>query len=243
MTGHLTWTELKLLVREPLVLILSLMFPILLMVLLVTAFRDHTGSVFADLDGDVFYVTAYLGAAVAVMGFMGTPTHLAGYRESGVLRRFRAAGVGAPALVVSQTAVLAVLAVVGAAAMIVLAYAGFNLAAPASIGGVVAAFAAGVLAFAGIGTFLGSVMPSARAAQGLGLLLFLGTFLLVGGGPPPGVLPGVVNDIAAWTPIGLLIDAIRAPWADGALDGPAMAVLVAIATVGFALATRRLRRT
>jgi ABC-2 type transport system permease protein len=243
MTAYLTWTELKLLAREPLVLVLSLMFPILLMVLLVTAFRDHAGAVFANLTGDVFYVTAYLGAAVAVMGFMGTPTHLAGYRESGVLRRFRAAGVRAPALVVSQTAVLAVLAVVGAAAMIVLAYAGFDLASPEWIGGVLAAFAVGILAFAGIGALLGSVMPSSRAAQGLGLLLFLGTFLLVGGGPPPGVLPDLVKDIAAWTPTGLLIEAIRSPWAGGGLDWPAMVTLAAVAVAGFALATRRLARS
>lgn len=243
MTVYLTWTELKLLAREPLVLVLSLMFPILLMVLLVTAFRDHAGAVFANLTGDVFYVTAYLGAAVAVMGFMGTPTHLAGYRESGVLRRFRAAGVRAHSLVVSQTAVLAVLAVVGAAAMIVLAYAGFDLAAPASIGGVVAAFAVGILAFSGIGALLGSIMPSSRAAQGLGLLLFLGTFLLVGGGPPPGVLPDLVKDIAAWTPTGLLIDAIRGPWAGSGLDWPAMATLAAVAAAGFTFATRRLGRS
>jgi ABC-2 type transport system permease protein len=241
-TAYLTWTEIKLLAREPLVLVLSLLFPILLMVLLVTAFRDHAGAVFADLSGDVFYVTAYLGAAVAVMGFMGTPTHLAGYRDSGVLRRFRAAGVRAPSLVASQTVVLAVLAVIGAAAMLVLAYAGFDLAAPESISGVVAAFAVGVLAFAGIGALVGSVMPSARAAQGLGLLLFLGTFLLVGGGPPPGVLPDLVKDIAAWTPTGLLIDAIRSPWAGGGLDGTAMATLAAVAVIGFALATRRLAR-
>jgi ABC-2 type transport system permease protein len=90
---------------------------------------------------------------------------------------------------------------------------------------------------------LGSIMPTARAAQGLGLLLFLGTFLLVGGGPPPGVLPDLVKDIAAWTPTGLLIDAIRSPWAGGGLDGPAMVTLAAVAAAGFALATRRLTRS
>lgn len=127
--------------------------------------------------------------------------------------------------------------------MIVLAYAGFDLAAPESIGGVLAAFAAGILAFAGIGTLLGSVMPSSRAAQGLGLLLFLGTFLLVGGGPPPGVLPDLVKDIAAWTPTGLLIDAIRSPWAGGGLDWPAMVTLACVAVAGFTFAARRLARS
>jgi ABC-2 type transport system permease protein len=242
MTAYLTWTEVKLLAREPHVLVLSLMFPILLMFLLAAAFSDHGGPVFANLDGTQFYVTAYLSASIAVMGFMGTPTHIAGYRENGVLRRFRAAAIPSSAVVFSQAAVLALLAVVGAAAMLVLAYVLFDIPGPASVLGVIAAFVVGILAFAGIGTLLGTIMPGARSAQGLGLLLFFGTFLLVGGGPPPGVFPQLLNDITSWTPIGLLIDAIRSPWAGNGLDVTAMVTLVAIAAVTFALATRRLAR-
>ncbi|MFC4857802.1 ABC transporter permease [Actinophytocola glycyrrhizae] len=243
MTTYLTWTEVKLLAREPLVLVLTLMFPILLMVLLAAAFADHSGPVFADLDGTQFYVTAYLSAAISVMGFMGTPTHLAGYREAGVLRRFRTAAIPSRAVVFSQAAVLALLALVGAVVMLALAYALFDIAAPASPVGVAAAFAVGILAFAGIGTLLGSLMPGARSAQGLGLLLFFGTFLLVGGGPPPGVFPDALNAITSWTPTGLLINAIRSPWAGDGLNIPAMVTLVLIAAAGFALATRRLSRS
>lgn len=243
MTTYLTWTEIKLLAREPLVLVLTLMFPILLMFLLAAAFADHGGPVFADLDGTQFYVTAYLGAGIAMMGFMGTPTHLAGYRESGVLRRFRAAAISARAVVFSQAAVLALLAMFSAVVMLALAYAVFDIAAPASPLGVAAAFAAGILAFAGIGTLLGAIMPGTRSAQGLGLLLFFGTFLLVGGGPPPGVFPEAMNAVTAWTPTGLLLDAIRSPWAGNGLDVPAMVTLVLVAAAGFALASRRLTRS
>jgi ABC-2 type transport system permease protein len=242
MTRYLTWTEVKLLAREPLVLVLTLMFPILLMVLLAAAFADHGGPVFADLDGTQFYVTAYLGAAIAMMGFMGTPTHLAGYREGGVLRRFRAAAIPSHAVVVSQAAVLALLAVVGAVVMLALAAVLFDIAGPASPAGVAAGFAVGILAFAGIGTLLGAVMPGARSAQGLGLLLFFGTFLLVGGGPPPGVFPAALNAITSWTPTGLLINAIRTPWAGNGLHVPAMVTLLLVAAACFALATRRLSR-
>jgi ABC-2 type transport system permease protein len=242
MTAYLAWTEVKLLAREPIVLVVSLMFPILLMVLLLASFSGDNDPVFVGLDGTDFYVTSYLGAAIAAMGFMGTPTHVAGYRDSGVLRRFQAAGVPSRALVVSQVAVLAILAVVGAAAMIGLAYSGFDLATPESVVGVAAGFAVGVVAFAAIGVLLGSLMPTARAAQGLGLVLFFGTFFLVGGGPPPGVLPDTLNDIAGWTPTGLLVDAIRTPWTDGGLDTTAMVTLAVIAAAGFALAARRLAR-
>jgi ABC-2 type transport system permease protein len=243
MTAYLAWTEVKLLAREPIVLVVSLMFPILLMVLLLASFSGDNDPVFVGLDGTDFYVTSYLGAAIAAMGFMGTPTHVAGYRGSGVLRRFQAAGVPSRSVVVSQVAVLAILAVVGAAAMIGLAYSGFDLATPESVAGVAAGFAVGVVAFAAVGVLLGSLMPTARAAQGLGLVLFFGTFFLVGGGPPPGVLPDTLNDIAGWTPTGLLVDAIRTPWTDGGMDITAMVALAVMAAAGFALAARRLARS
>lgn len=243
MTAYLAWTEVKLLAREPIVLVVSLMFPILLMVLLLASFSGDNDPVFVGLDGTEFYVTSYLGAAIAAMGFMGTPTHVAGYRDSGVLRRFQAAGVPSRSLVVSQVAVLAILAVVGAAVMIGLAYSGFDLATPESVAGVAAGFAVGVVAFAAVGVLLGSLMPTARAAQGLGLVLFFGTFFLVGGGPPPGVLPDTLNDIAGWTPTGLLVDAIRTPWTDGGMDITAMVALAVMAAAGFALAARRLARS
>lgn len=243
MTGRVVWTELKLLFREPLVLVVSLLFPVLLMVLLLASFSGDTDPVFAGVGGSEFYVTAYLAAAVAAMGFMGTPTHLASYRSAGVLRRFRAAGVPAHALIAAQTAVIATLAVVGAVIMLALAYAGWDVARPVSVAGVVLGFVLGILAFAAIGTLLGALMPTARAAQGLGLLLFFGTFFLVGGGPPPGVLPDALNTAAGWTPTGLLVDAIRSPWIGRGDDVVALTTLALITVVAGGLAIRRFTRT
>lgn len=242
MNREIVWIELKLLTREPLVLVVSLLFPVLLMVLLLASFNGDTDPVFVGIAGTDFYVTSYLAAAIAAMGFMGTPTRLASYRDSGVLRRFRAAGVPASSLMFAQVVVVAMLAAVGGAVMLALAYAGFDLAAPKSIAGVVAGFAVGILAFAALGAFLGSIMPTARAAQGLGLLLFFGTFFLVGGGPPPGVLPHALNTAAGLTPTGLLVDAIRSPWIGHGNDIPALLSLAAITVLGSALAVRRLAR-
>lgn len=236
MTSAIIWTELKLLWREPLILVVSLLFPVLLMVLLLVSFEGDTDPVFRGIGGTEFYVTSYLAAAIAAMGFMGTPTHLAAYRHTGVLRRFQAAGVAGTSLMLAQAAVTAMLATVGAVVMLALAYAGFDLAAPASAAGVALGFAAGIVAFAALGSFLGAVMPSPRAAQGFGLLLFFGTFFLVGGGPPPGALPDALNTVAGYTPTGMLVEAIRAPWTGGG-DIAAVASLAGIA-VAAALATR-----
>lgn len=243
MTRQLVRTEIRLLLREPLVVVFSLAFPATMMVLLLVSFGGENSPVFAGGDGTVFYVTAYLGAAVAVLGLMGTPAHLASYRASGVLRRFRAAGFPSHSVVVSQVVVMAVLAVIGAGIQLVIAFLGFGLSAPESITGVVLAFVVGIGAFAALGALLGSLLPSAPAAQGIGLVLFFGTFFLVGGGPPPGVLPDIVNTVAGYTPTGMLVDSIRSPWIGQGDDAGALLLLAVIAVAAGLLAIRRLRRT
>lgn len=240
MTAALIWTEIKLLTREPLVLVVSLAFPVLLMVLLMGSFTGEEEPVLGDIAGQDFYLLSYLAAAVAVMGFMGVPTHLAAYRQGGVLRRFIAAGVPATALIAAQLAVLAVLSVVSAAIMIPLAYAVFELSAPVGVPGAALGFGLGILAFGAIGTLLGSLLPTPRLAQGLGLLLFFGTFFLAGGGPPPNLLPDAVNSAADVTPVGMLINAIRTPWTGDGLHIAAMLGLITIALAGFVLTFRRL---
>lgn len=242
MAWHLTRTEVSLLFREPLVLVVSLLFPILMMLLLLVSFGGHVDPAFEGVGGTEFYVPTYLAAAISVMGYMGVPTHLAAYRSSGVLRRFQAAGVPASSLVLAQVAVTGGLAVIGGALMLLLAWAGFDPAAPVSPAGVLSGFALGVLAFAALGALLGSLMATARAAQGLGLLLFFGTFFVVGGGPPPGALPDWLNTCAKWTPTGLLVTAIRSPWTGSGWDLAAMTTLAVITVVGIAFAVRRLAR-
>lgn len=242
MTTALTWIEIKLLAREPLTLVVSLLFPTVLMLLLLASFGSEPDEAFAGLGGTDFYVPSYLGAAIAVMGFAGIPTRLASYRQEGVLRRFRAAGVPAGPLMASQAVLTAVLSVLGAAVMLALAYTGFDMAPPVSVPGTLLGFAVGVVAFSALGLFLGSMIPTARAAQGVGLLLFFGTFFLVGGGPPPSLLPDALNIAVEFTPIGQLADAIRSPWTGAGNDVTALVALAATALVTGVVAHTRLGR-
>lgn len=242
MAAHLVWTEVKLLTREPITLVVSLLFPIVLMVLLAGSFGNDADPDFGGVGGVDFYVPIYAAATVAVMGLLGLPTHLASYRQNGVLQRFRASGVSSSLVLVSQVAVMGLLVVVGVAAMVTIGFAGYDVTAPASVTGVLAGFVIGTLAFAGLGLLIGSLLSTARAAQGLGLLLFFGLFFIAGGGPPPALLPDAVNRLVGLTPMGPLIDAISDPWHGRGVDWVALTVLGAIALVATAMAERRLRR-
>lgn len=238
MTARIAWTEIKLLAREPLTMIVSLAFPFVLMLLLVSAFSNDPDPDMGGVGGVDFYVPVYAAATVAVMGFMGVPTHLAAYRERGVLRRFAAAGVPRSAVLRAQVIVMAVLVLTGGAGMLAVGFAVYDLSMPASAAGVAAGFAAGTLAFAALGVLLGSVMPTARAAQGLGLLCFFGLFFIAGGGPPPALLPDAIDTFASYTPMGPLVAAIRDPWHGAGWNMTALAALTAMAVVCWTAATR-----
>jgi ABC-2 type transport system permease protein len=240
MISRLIWTEIKLLTREPLTLLMSLLVPILLMVLLVASFGSDPDPAFGPVSGADFYVPVYVAAIVAVMGFLGLPTHLAAYRESGVLRRFRAAGIPGWVVVTAQAVVMALVVLVGTAVMLALGLGLYGLSRPDAPLGVAVGVAVGTVAFAAIGALLGSLLPTSRTAQGLGLALFFGLFFIAGGGPPPSLLPDAVNTAADLTPMGLLIDAVSGPWYGSGWDGIALVVLAMIAAVTAAMAGWRL---
>ncbi|MFG1840302.1 ABC transporter permease [Micromonospora sp. NPDC049175] len=243
MTARIVWTEIKLLGREPITLLMSLAFPALLLVLLAGSFGNEPDPEMGGIGGVDFYVPVYAAAAIAVMGFLGVPTHLAAYRERGVLRRFRAAGVSAWPLAGAQIIVTALMAAVAAALMIAIGFGGYDLNAPSSALGVLAGFLVGTLAFAALGVLLGTLLPTARAAQGVGLLLFFGLFFIAGGGPPPYLLPDALNTAVDFTPMGPLMDAVGDPWHGAGFNPTAVAVLLGMAVVATLLAVRRLART
>jgi len=243
MTIRMIWTEIKLLTREPLTLLVGLAFPVLLLVLLAYSFGNEPDPEMGNIGDTDFYVPVYAAATIAVMGFLGIPTHLAAYRERGVLRRFRAAGVRASVLLAAQVVVTALLVGIGSAVMMTLGFAAFDLRAPKSVSGVVVGFVVGTLAFAALGVLLGSLLPTARAAQGLGLLLFFGLFFIAGGGPPPQILPDGINMLVDVTPMGPLVDAVSDPWHGAGSNVAALVVLAVIAVGTAVLATIRLARS
>jgi ABC-2 type transport system permease protein len=211
-TRRLLRSELRLVLREPLVLAFVFAFPVITVLILGGVFSEEDA---VDFDGAVpsdFYVAAYFGVVIAAVGLIMLPVHVASYREAGVLRRFHAAGFPRWAFPVSQFLIGAVFLTIGAGLLLgtaALTYGvpGTHDAARTAIG-----IIAGALAFISIGVMLGTLLPNARAAQGVGLLLFLPMFLLAGGGPPPDVMSSVMNDIATFLPLTHVVGAIQEPW-------------------------------
>jgi len=216
---RLTALELRLLIREPGVLIGLLGFPLVAVLVLAGVFGQAPDPEFSGVAPDDHYLAGYVGVVLASLGLVTIPTHLATHRELGVLRRFRASGLGAGALVASEVALGTVLGVLAAAVVLGAGSAVYGVESPDDPLGVVAWFGVGLACFIAIGAALGSLVSSGRSAAALGNLLFVPMLLLGGGGPPRAVMTPAMQSIADVLPLSHVVGGLRQAWL-GSTDDP-----------------------
>jgi ABC-2 type transport system permease protein len=229
--------ELRLIRREPAVLIGLIGFPLATVLVLAGVFGQGPDPDFGGVAPDQHYLAGYIGVVLAALGLGTIPTHLATHRELGVLRRFRAAGLSARVLVASEIVLGAVL---GTVAVGVVLFAGslvYGLAAPEDPLGVLGWYLVGLACFIAIGVAIGSRMPSGRSANAIGNLVFVPMFLLGGGGPPRAVMGSAMQTISDILPLSHVVGGLRQAWL-GTTDDPqvlwwpllvtALAIVVAI---------------
>lgn len=227
----LTWIEIKLLARDPVTLLFSFAFPVLVLVLLGGIFGDQHMKMGAYKGVKMmnWYVPSYIALVIASIGTISLPVHLSSYRERGVLRRFRASGVSEAALLGSQLLVSLGVAFVGALTITVLGGLAYGARLPTSPAEVALAYVVGVFCFAAVGVLLASLAPTARAAQSVGLLLWFVMLFVSGTSAPLDLLPSWMVDIGKALPLYHSVLAVVDPWIG---RGTNWAQLAIVATVG-----------
>lgn len=231
-------TELRLVLREPLVLAFVFAFPIVTVLVIAGSFGADDAHSFANVDPSQWYVASYLAVVIAAIGLVMVPVHLAGYRERGVLRRFAAAGFPRWSFAVAQLVVGVTLTLVASAVLLVVAGAVYGLPPVHNPAATAAGVLLGAVAFTSVGLLLGAVVPNTRAAQGVGLLVFFPSFLLGGGGPPPEAMSSAMRQIARFMPLTHVTGAIRQPWLGLGAAGWDMAIVAGVLLIS-ALGWRR----
>lgn len=241
---ELTWVELKLFAREPLTVVFVLVLPLTILYILNGVFGNQPDpEVYAGLGAVDYYTAAYVGLVVATVGVLSLPVHLAGYREQGVLRRFRASALPPAAILGAHVVVALVMGSLGAVLLTAMSVIGYDGAMPNDWVGVVAGFLLVTLSFAALGALLGVLLPTARAAQGLGVLLFFVFMMLGGAGPPPEVLPDTMAVLGDGLPLTYAARVLRGPWLDLGWDVGAIVVMATVLVASLALTWWRLRAT
>jgi len=249
MTLRLAWLEGKLLLREPITLVFVFLLPVIMMIVMCGVFGNdiETGD-----DGEIFfmgvgatdyYMGAYVAVVVAALGLINLPTHLATYRERGVLRRFEASSIPRSAIIGAHAIITLVLSGIGAFLVAGIAKVIYNPMNPVSPGLLVAGFVLAAVTFAAFGTMLGLVMPTARAAQGVGIMLWFVMFMLGGVGPPPEVLPDAMGAVGEATPLLHAVRLLQGAWLGNGWDWGRAGILagITVASLGIAALVQRLR--
>ncbi|HEY5247086.1 MAG TPA: ABC transporter permease [Dermatophilaceae bacterium] len=243
--ARLGWLEIKLLLREPLTLVFSLVLPLIVLFILGGVFGNTPSApgqqVFYRGVGPMsYYVPAYLALVIASVCVISIPTHLAGYRERGVLKRYRAASLSIWVVAGAELVVAVALSTASAVVLLVAARLGYDFRSPGSVLGVVGVFVVLTLGFTAMGLLLASVAPTARAAQALGLLIWFVMLMLGGAGPPREALSGAMTHVSDATPLWYAVEMMHGPWL-GLDPGAAWWVFTGIAVLSAGLARRLFR--
>ena len=239
----LTAMELRLLRREPGVLVALIGFPAVTVLVIAGVFGSTPDPDFGGVIPSEHYVVGYLGVVLAAMGLITLPAMIAERRERGVLRRYTSSGVDSGVLVGSHAAVGAIVGTAASAVVLLVGGLVYGVPAPADPVATAAWFIAGLACFIAIGGALGVLMPSARVAAAVGNLLFVPMFLLGGGGPPREVMTGPMQTISEALPLTHVVGGMRESWLGSTDDPHFLPWPVLVAVVMTALAVHAARRT
>lgn len=213
--AKLTLVEIKLFIREPVTMFFTFALPILFLFVMGGVFGNVSTSEFSDFHGLSamnFYTPAYIALVLTSVGVVGLPGHLTGYRERGVLRRFRASSLSIWRIFGSQGLVSLVTAVIGGALIMIAAVLAFHVILPQNPLLVFLAFLVSALSFASLGALLGAILPTTRAAQGVGLILFFVMLILGGAGPPREVMTHTMQLAGDFTPLQHSVKLMQDAW-------------------------------
>ena len=199
----LTGSELKLLLREPLVAFFGVVFPTVLVIILgsVPSFREPS----PDLGGlrviDL-YVPITLVLILAMLGLQTTPAVLATYREKGVLRRLATTPASPLALLGAQLLTSIAMAVFSAVLVLLVGRFVFDVALAENMAAYVLSFLLAAAAVFAVGLFIAALAPTGKAANAFGTILFFPSMFFAGLWAPREVMPDMVQRIGDFTPLG-----------------------------------------
>jgi ABC-2 type transport system permease protein len=240
--AKLAWVESKLFLREPLALLFTVAFPLVVMIVIAGVFASSGGTVFGGVGGSEYYVAGYVGIVLGSIGLISLPAHLAVYQERGILRRFRASSISNWAIFATQAMVSLVVAIVSSLLLVLVALPLYRFDFPRSFPAFALGFMVSGLSFLALGLLLATLLRSARVAQAVGLSLFFPLWLLSGAGPPPAVMPDAMRRIADLLPLTHAVRSVQEPWFGRGLPGSDLIyllVLLIVAGTATAVIVRR----
>jgi ABC-2 type transport system permease protein len=238
----LSLTELRLLSRERVRMVLPVAIPLLLIIILgnIGSLRQpraiYGGESFIDL-----YTTIMVVLGLALLALTNIPMVLADYRERGVLKRLQTTPIGPIRVLAAQLVADLSVAVVMVVLILAVARIGFAVPLPRQAGGFVLAALLAAVALLGAGLLVAAVAPTGRVARGIGALLFYPMMFFAGLWLPIPNMPATLQHISHATPLGAAVPALTAA-AGGSMPTALQLLTLAGWAVALGLAAARFFR-
>lgn len=208
----LTWTEMKLFLREPMAAFFTLVFPLMMLFLFGSIYGNEPTPFFGGFGSVDVSVPAYTAMIIATSGLFALTVHMASSRELGILRRLQATPLRPQAVLTAEVIVLLLLTAFGMALLVVAGKLVYGLRFTGNAVGVGLAFLLSCLSFFALGFTLAGVMPTARSANIVAMALFYPMIFLSGATIPREVLPEAVRQYGQVLPLTHVVNLLRGLW-------------------------------
>jgi len=230
--GQIVRNEARLAWRQPAGLIVGIGISVGLLVIFgeVSVFQQSSARL-GGLSAFDVYIPILIAFAIAIIAFTYLPGPLVSYREQGILRRLSTTPVPASWVLAAQLVVQACLMLISVLVLLIVSIVFFGVNTPKSPGGLILAVVLSIAALFAIGLAIAAVARTPGAARGImaavlyPLLFFSGLYY------PVQLLPGVLQDISHYTPLGAAVQAMQASMNVGFPSVTPLLVLVAYALV------------
>jgi ABC-2 type transport system permease protein len=207
---ELMQSETKIAWRIPIGLILGVAAPVFALVILGSV--PGTNKPEAKLGGLTFfsvYFPILIAFSVAILALISLPTHLATYREQGILRRISTTPVPPTWMLAAQVIINLALAVAALGILVVAGTVAYGLGAPKQLGGFILALLLAIAAMFALGLWVSAFARSAAVASGIGQLILYPSLFFAGLWVPREVMTPALRDIGDWTPLGAAVQALQ----------------------------------
>jgi ABC-2 type transport system permease protein len=230
--GQIVRNQARLAWRQPAGLIAGIGLSVGLLILFgeLPAYQTSPGGLGGLSQFDA-YIPILIALAIGTIALLYLPGPLVSYREQGILRRLSTTPVPASWVLAAQMAVQACIMAVAVLLILFLSMVCFGASAPANPGGLILALALSIAALFTLGLVIAAVARTAAAARGIMAALFYPLMFFAGLWHPVQLMPGWIQDISHFTPLGAAVQATQYSLEKGFPPVSPLLVLTAYALV------------
>ncbi|MGB7217257.1 MAG: ABC transporter permease [Vicinamibacterales bacterium] len=233
----LTWLEIKIFVREPLGVVVTMGIPLLTFVVVGRLVgRQFAPSALAGNSAMRVGLPVFVSVLIAINAVLSLVTIISIYREGGILKRLRATPLRPHTILTAHVIVKLLLTAVTLGLMVVTGKRYYPVDIDVPLFGFTVALLISTLSILSVGFLIASLVPAARFAQPIGALVLYPMIAVSGLFVPVEQMPPAVQTVARLLPLTYVVSLLQGAWRGDAWsahvgDVGALAVVFVVCTL------------